>query len=187
MIDVGYVSIFAHCSIVLWQQRTSQALSNTHLRFDNLSTNFYKRVIKNIATMALKNLAGALLRTEVRKQLYGTHSLRDRVYQTTRVTIPHVRFASNDNNPDVVVDCSGSACAPIKRGAFCAPGTEEYCIAGHMPGEEEYSGDTVGAHSTVTPGQYSVLSHQDADGKEGKRANKASNAQASSTPTSSSA
>ena len=25
------------------------------------------------------------------------------------------------------------------QGAFCAPGTEEFCIAGHMPGEEEES------------------------------------------------
>ena len=120
--------------------------------------------------MASKTIAGALLRHGVRKQVCTFQPLASRTYQRAQVVLPQIRFASNDTKQDIVVDCSGSACAPIKRGAFCAPGTEEYCIAGHMPGEEE--DPVVGDHSTVTPGQYSVLDKKDNAAKDGEGATK---------------
>ena len=113
--------------------------------------------------MALRSAANFLLRNEITRQIYTTPRISNKFSQTTQILLPQTRFASD--KPDIVVDCSGNSCEPIKRGSYCAPGTEEYCIAGHMPGEEEVE---VGAHSTVTPGQYSVLNKQSKDIKDGK-------------------
>ena len=113
--------------------------------------------------MALRSAANVLLRNEITRQIYTTPRISNKLSQTTQILLPQTRFASD--KPDIVVDCSGNSCEPIKRGSYCAPGTEEYCIAGHMPGEEEVE---VGAHSTVTPGQYSVLNKQSKDIKDGK-------------------
>ena len=115
--------------------------------------------------MALRSAANVLLRNEITRQIYTTPRINNKLSQTTQILLPQTRFASD--KPDIVVDCSGNSCEPIKRGSYCAPGTEEYCIAGHMPGEEEVE---VGAHSTVTPGQYSVLNKQSKDTKDGKEA-----------------
>ena len=112
--------------------------------------------------MALRCAANVLLRNEITRQIYTTPRISNKLSQTTQILLPQTRFASD--KPDIVVDCSGNSCEPIKRGSYCAPGTEEYCIAGHMPGEEEVE---VGAHSTVTPGQYSVLNKQSKDAKDG--------------------
>ena len=112
--------------------------------------------------MALRSAANVLLRNEITRQIYTTPRISNKFSQTTQILLPQTRFASD--KPDIVVDCSGNSCEPIKRGSFCAPGTEEYCIAGHMPGEEEVE---VGAHSTVTPGQYSVLNKQSKEAKDG--------------------
>ena len=112
--------------------------------------------------MALRSAANVLLRNEITRQIYTTPRINNKLSQTTQILLPQTRFASD--KPDIVVDCSGNSCEPIKRGSYCAPGTEEYCIAGHMPGEEEVE---VGAHSTVTPGQYSVLNKQSKDAKDG--------------------
>ena len=113
--------------------------------------------------MALRSAANVLLRNEITRQIYTTPRISNKFSQTTQILLPQTRFASD--KPDIVVDCSGNSCEPIKRGSYCAPGTEEYCIAGHMPGEEEVE---VGAHSTVTPGQYSVLNKQGKEAKDGK-------------------
>ena len=113
--------------------------------------------------MALRSSANVLLRNEITRQLYTTPRINNKLSQATQILLPQTRFASD--KPDIVVDCSGNSCEPIKRGSYCAPGTEEYCIAGHMPGEEEVE---VGAHSTVTPGQYSVLNKQGKEAKDGK-------------------
>jgi len=113
--------------------------------------------------MALRSAANVLLRNEITRQIYTTPRISNKLSQTTQILLPQTRFASD--KPDIVVDCSGNSCEPIKRGSYCAPGTEEYCIAGHMPGEEEVE---VGAHSTVTPGQYSVLNKQSKEAKDGK-------------------
>ena len=113
--------------------------------------------------MALRSAANVLLRNEITRQIYATPRISNKLSQTTQILLPQTRFASD--KPDIVVDCSGNSCEPIKRGSYCAPGTEEYCIAGHMPGEEEVE---VGAHSTVTPGQYSVLNKQSKEAKDGK-------------------
>ena len=113
--------------------------------------------------MALRCAANVLLRNEITRQIYATPRISNKLSQTTQILLPQTRFASD--KPDIVVDCSGNSCEPIKRGSYCAPGTEEYCIAGHMPGEEEVE---VGAHSTVTPGQYSVLNKQSKEAKDGK-------------------
>ena len=113
--------------------------------------------------MALRSAANVLLRNEITRQIYTTPRISNKLSQTAQILLPQTRFASD--KPDIVVDCSGNSCEPIKRGSYCAPGTEEYCIAGHMPGEEEVE---VGAHSTVTPGQYSVLNKQSKDIKDGK-------------------
>ena len=113
--------------------------------------------------MALRSAANVLLRNEITRQLYTTPRINNKLSQATQILLPQTRFASD--KPDIVVDCSGNSCEPIKRGSYCAPGTEEYCIAGHMPGEEEVE---VGAHSTVTPGQYSVLNKQSKEAKDGK-------------------
>ena len=112
--------------------------------------------------MALRSAANVLLRNEITRQIYTTPRISNKLSQTTQILLPQTRFASD--KPDIVVDCSGNSCEPIKRGSYCAPGTEEYCIAGHMPGEEEVE---VGAHSTVTPGQYSVLNKQSKEPKDG--------------------
>ena len=112
--------------------------------------------------MALRSVANVLLRNEITRQIYTTPRISNKLSQTTQILLPQTRFASD--KPDIVVDCSGNSCEPIKRGSYCAPGTEEYCIAGHMPGEEEVE---VGAHSTVTPGQYSVLNKQSKEAKDG--------------------
>ena len=112
--------------------------------------------------MALRSAANVLLRNEITRQIYTTPRISNKLSQTTQILLPQTRFASD--KPDIVVDCSGNSCEPIKRGSYCAPGTEEYCIAGHMPGEEEVE---VGAHSTVTPGQYSVLNKQSKEAKDG--------------------
>ena len=112
--------------------------------------------------MALRSAANILLRNEITRQIYTTPRISNKLSQTTQILLPQTRFASD--KPDIVVDCSGNSCEPIKRGSYCAPGTEEYCIAGHMPGEEEVE---VGAHSTVTPGQYSVLNKQSKEAKDG--------------------
>ena len=112
--------------------------------------------------MALRSAANVLLRNEITRQIYTTPRISNKLSQTTQILLPQTRFASD--KPDIVVDCSGNSCEPIKRGSYCAPGTEEYCIAGHMPGEEEVE---VGAHSTVTPGQYSVLNKQGKEAKDG--------------------
>ena len=112
--------------------------------------------------MALRSAANVLLRNEITRQIYITPRISNKLSQTTQILLPQTRFASD--KPDIVVDCSGNSCEPIKRGSYCAPGTEEYCIAGHMPGEEEVE---VGAHSTVTPGQYSVLNKQSKEAKDG--------------------
>ena len=115
--------------------------------------------------MALRCIAGSFLRCEVRKQL--CFSLQTVNQTVCKPILPQqFRFASNDAKPEVITDCSGTACVTIKRGTYCAPGTEEYCIAGHMPGEEEDV--VVGEHSTVTPGQYSVLGKQTPETKDGK-------------------
>ena len=113
--------------------------------------------------MALRSAANVLLRNEITRQIYTAPRISNKFSQTTQILLPQTRFASD--KPDIVVDCSGNSCEPIKRGSYCAPGTEEYCIAGHMPGEEEVE---VGAHSTVTPGQYSVLNKQSKEAKDGK-------------------
>ena len=113
--------------------------------------------------MALRSAANVLLRNEITRQIYTTPRISNKLSQTTQILLPQTRFASD--KPDIVVDCSGNSCEPIKRGSYCAPGTEEYCIAGHMPGEEEVE---VGAHSIVTPGQYSVLNKQSKEAKDGK-------------------
>ena len=113
--------------------------------------------------MALRSAANVLLRNEITRQIYTAPHISNKLSQTTQILLPQTRFASD--KPDIVVDCSGNSCEPIKRGSYCAPGTEEYCIAGHMPGEEEVE---VGAHSTVTPGQYSVLNKQSKEAKDGK-------------------
>ena len=113
--------------------------------------------------MALRSAANVLLRNEITRQIYTTPRISNKLSQTTQILLPQTRFASD--KPDIVVDCSGNSCEPIKRGSYCAPGTEEYCIAGHMPGEEEVE---VGAHSTVTPGQYSVLNKQGKEAKDRK-------------------
>ena len=113
--------------------------------------------------MALRSAANVLLRNEITRQIYTTPRINNKLSQTTQILLPQTRFASD--KPDIVVDCSGNSCEPIKRGSYCAPGTEEYCIAGHMPGEEEVE---VGAHSTVTPGQYSVLNKQGKEAKDRK-------------------
>ena len=113
--------------------------------------------------MALRSAANVLLRNEITRQIYTTPRISNKFSQTTQILLPQTRFASD--KPDIVVDCSGNSCEPIKRGSYCAPGTEEYCIAGHMPGEEEVE---VGAHSTVTPGQYSVLNKQGKEAKDRK-------------------
>ena len=107
-------------------------------------------------------MTGIFLRYDVRKQLCVQV-----VNQTfCKPMLPQqLRFTSNDVKPEVITDCSGTACVTIKRGAFCAPGSEEYCIAGHMPGEED---NVVGDHSTVTPGQYSVLGKQTPGAKDAK-------------------
>ena len=112
--------------------------------------------------MALRSAANVLLRNEITRQIYTTPRISNKLSQTTQILLPQTRFASD--KPDIVVDCSGNSCEPIKRGSYCAPGTEEYCIAGHMPGDEEVE---VGAHSTVTPGQYSVLNKQSKEAKDG--------------------
>ena len=112
--------------------------------------------------MALRSAANVLFRNEITRQIYTTPRISNKLSQTTQILLPQTRFASD--KPDIVVDCSGNSCEPIKRGSYCAPGTEEYCIAGHMPGEEEVE---VGAHSTVTPGQYSVLNKQSKEAKDG--------------------
>ena len=112
--------------------------------------------------MALRSAANVLLRNEITRQIYTTPRISNKLSQTAQILLPQTRFASD--KPDIVVDCSGNSCEPIKRGSYCAPGTEEYCIAGHMPGEEEVE---VGAHSTVTPGQYSVLNKQSKEAKDG--------------------
>ena len=112
--------------------------------------------------MALRSAANVLFRNEITRQIYTTPRISNKLSQTTQILLPQTRFASD--KPDIVVDCSGNSCEPIKRGSYCAPGTEEYCIAGHMPGEEEVE---VGAHSTVTPGQYSVLNKQGKEAKDG--------------------
>ena len=112
--------------------------------------------------MALRSAANVLLRNEITRQIYTAPRISNKLSQTTQILLPQTRFASD--KPDIVVDCSGNSCEPIKRGSYCAPGTEEYCIAGHMPGEEEVE---VGAHSTVTPGQYSVLNKQSKEAKDG--------------------
>ena len=89
--------------------------------------------------MALKSISRAFLRHERNRQLFSiSHRVTNIFSQTECLLHPQVRFASNNAPPDVVIDCSGSACTTIKHGAICAPGTEEYCILGHMPGEEEY-------------------------------------------------
>ena len=113
--------------------------------------------------MALRSAANVLLRNEITRQICTAPRISNKLSQTTQILLPLTRFASD--KPDIVVDCSGNSCEPIKRGSYCAPGTEEYCIAGHMPGEEEVE---VGAHSTVTPGQYSVLNKQSPAKEEGK-------------------
>ena len=115
--------------------------------------------------MALKSIAGVFLRYEVRKQLLQYRVCKPQTVCEPTLTQLNVRFTSNDTKPDVITDCSGTACVTIKRGTYCAPGTEEYCIAGHMPGEED--DNVVGDHSTVTPGQYSVLGKQTSKAKDG--------------------
>ena len=112
--------------------------------------------------MALRSAANVLLRNEITRQIYTTTRVSNKLSQTTQILLPQTRFASD--KPDIVVDCSGNSCEPIKRGSYCAPGTEEYCIAGRMPGEEEVE---AGAHSTVTPGQYSALNKQSKEAKDG--------------------
>ena len=116
--------------------------------------------------MALRSAANVLIRNAITRQIYTTPRISNKLSQTTQILLSPTRFASD--KPDIVVDCSGNSCEPIKRGSFCAPGTEEYCIAGHMPGEEEVE---VGAHSTVTPGQYSVLNKQNKEAKDGEEVN----------------
>ena len=85
--------------------------------------------------MALRSAANVLLRNEITRQIYTTPRISNKLSQTTQILLPQTRFASD--KPDIVVDCSGNSCEPIKRGSYCAPGTEEYCIAGHMPGETQ--------------------------------------------------
>ncbi len=114
--------------------------------------------------MSLKSIVGGVLGYDVRKEFYCSVQA---VNQTVSKPIlpQQFRLTSSDAKPEVVTDCSGTACATIKRGTYCAPATEEYCIAGHMPGEDEV---VVGDHSTLTPGQYSVFSKKCAETKDGE-------------------
>ena len=112
--------------------------------------------------MALKTLAGIVLRQQLRQNVFNPNSVNTWLNRKAQQVLPQIRFDSTDTKADVVVDCSGNACEPIKRGIYCAPGTEEYCIAGHMPGQEDIE---VGEHSTVTPGQYSRINTESKDGK----------------------
>merc|ERR1711983_688634 len=74
-----------------------------------------------------------------------------------------IRLDSTDTNAKVVADCSGNSCEPIKVGMVCMPGSEEYCIGGHMPNQEDA---VVGDHSTVTPGQYSRINTESKEGQQ---------------------
>ena len=112
--------------------------------------------------MALKTLAGIVLRQQLRQNVLNANSVNTRLNRTAQLVLPQIRFDSTDTKAEVVVDCSGNACEPIKRGIYCAPGTEEYCIAGHMPGQDDIE---VGEHSTVTPGQYSRINTESKEGK----------------------
>ena len=98
-------------------------------------------------------MAGTFLRHQLKQKICNPNSMNSSIIQTSQLVLPQIRFEGTDTKANVVVDCSGTSCEPIKRGMVCAPGTEEYCIAGHMPGQEEDV--MVGDHSTVTPGQYS--------------------------------
>ena len=112
--------------------------------------------------MALKTLAGIVFRQQLRQNVFNANSANTRLNRTAQLVLPQIRFDSTDTKAEVVVDCSGNACEPIKRGIYCAPGTEEYCIAGHMPGQEDIE---VGEHSTVTPGQYSRINTESKEAK----------------------
>ena len=112
--------------------------------------------------MALKTLAGIVLRQQLRQNVFNPNSVNTWLNRKAQQVLPQIRFDSTDTKAEVVVDCSGNACEPIKRGIYCAPGTEEYCIAGHMPGQDDIE---VGEHSTVTPGQYSRINTESKDGK----------------------
>ena len=98
-------------------------------------------------------MAGTFLRQQLKQKNFYPNSMNNSIIRTSQLILPQIRLEGTDTKANVVVDCSGNSCEPIKRGMVCAPGTEEYCIAGHMPGQEEDV--MVGDHSTVTPGQYS--------------------------------
>ena len=76
--------------------------------------------------MILKNALTILLRNPASKQCLLTSTQR---YASgvlnIRGSTPLVRFASSDVPDD-----------NTPQGAFCPPGSEEFCIAGHVPGEE---------------------------------------------------
>ena len=109
----------------------------------------------------------ALFRLERTSQLlYKTINLTNARNLLAYVSLPKVRYASNDASTDFVVDCSGSSCTTIKIGMMCAPGTEEYCILGHMPGGE---GHVTRDRPTTTPIQAAAGNEQypEAEAEEG--------------------
>merc|ERR1712226_1172848 len=107
-----------------------------------------------LRTMAFKTVVATFLRHQLRQRNNLTSSISYRVNKLAPLVLPQIRLDSTDTNAKVVADCSGNACEPIKVGAVCMPGSEEFCIGGHMPGQEDAM---VGDHSTVTPGQYSKI------------------------------
>ena len=75
--------------------------------------------------MALKTLAGIVLRQQLRQNVFNPNSVNTWLNRKAQQVLPQIRFDSTDTKAEVVVDCSGNACEPIKRGIYCAPGTEE--------------------------------------------------------------
>ena len=114
--------------------------------------------------MALKTVAGTFIRHQLRQTLNLTSSINSRVNQIAPLVLPRIRLDSTDTNAKVVADCSGNSCEPIKVGMVCMPGSEEYCIGGHMPNQEDTA--VVGDHSTVNPGQYSRINTESKEGKQ---------------------
>ena len=89
--------------------------------------------------MIFKNALTILLRTQASKQCLRTSTQRYTPgIQHFRGATPLVRFASSDVPDD-----------NTPQGAFCPPGSEEFCIAGHMPGEEPEDKATLKTETNV--------------------------------------
>lgn len=89
--------------------------------------------------MIWKNALTVLLRTQASNQCVRSSTPRYTfANKHFRGAMSTVRFTSTDGKDDVT-----------PQGSFCPPGSEEFCIAGHLPGEEE-SGEASKTNLTPT-------------------------------------